>query len=348
MKMSINALLRTHVASLESVVQGPQVQTADEYIDFRAAMEEYEALADALVSLESHISLTSSVESLVEGIHEDGVYDAQAMVMHAQVVNSIKDALGEAPVTVEASVESLTHVQVMASRISLESKGFMAKAWDAVVELCKKIVAAIAKVLNAINPWAKKHNEEIKQVAKEVASGESEIVVPAKVAQEEKKLTEDIDKAIKSKEERLKDLDAILTKLEKGDHKSADLMKELEELTKKEVATGVLGDDALGDRIRKFLTEANSDVLDGYVLSQSDLDRYMLDKDATFVLDGTGKTFKRIEALAKEGKGGAPVATAIANEVNKTQREIVSLTKDRAGVSRKMTSNKRKKDKGKK
>ncbi len=209
--MSMNHILRQHVASVESHDAPVMMTPSNEelYGEFRAALEEFLEVQDTAVHVIEAIDHLENVDAAADQIQADGDVTEQVVAVHMDAVNEVRAILDEDPMEA-ISMESLTALEAMAYRVSVESKGTLSKAWDGLVAFIKKIIAAVGNLIDKVNPWSKSRKETVKVVAAEVKSGESSIVVPEETPAVMKEVTKAVDVVVVHDKDILVKMEALL------------------------------------------------------------------------------------------------------------------------------------------
>lgn len=338
--MTINNTLRKYMPSMES--SAPEVGALEAYEELRMAIEDLSNLNAVTTELASVLSTVDEASGIVSVLVDEDRLNNQVLDMYQQVVTSARDFLG-CDVSI-VSVESLVSLEARSLHISNEAGGFMAKAWDAVVALIKKVYAAIAAIGAKLNPWYKSNAAEAKKLKDEIKDGTVEVPVSPKTVAKADVVRKDLKESLGKSGKALVILTGALSTLEKGQAKNAEVLDVVEKAVN-EIQVGEMG-EGTRDKLRDFYASNDKPDTDK-LLTVADVDRYFLgdEKEVIQILDDSGAVVKRIEKLAENGKGGAPVAVAILNAVNTNSRAVTAIAKDNAAIAKKIVSGKRKKEK---
>lgn len=328
--MSINAILGARIASIESMVHGQVEPSVEElYMEYTAAIEDFDAVYKVSASLEEHVNELVEVEGVVSIVHESGDYDQQTLELHAKTVNSVKEALGDTPIDIAVSTESLTHMSAMAMQISLESKGLMSRAWDAVVALIEKLWEGIKAIGRAINPW---HKE------RQVMSKEG-VLLSEKDAAKWADVTKKSEAAAKAHQLKMIELSKIGT-LSKESSDSLDkvIAGALEVFPEEKAFTAAIENLPKEEEVAEDDSQVEA--------TGNQVYRYVPNNDA--IHDKTKaiglELLTKVRNDSKEGKGDPTLNQRLANAIAKHTRDTLELERKdaRLGMAAKRRSSKNK------
>ncbi len=188
----INSMLR---ASLESATHAEPVDamaSLEAYVDYRAALEEYEE-ADVVQSQLSDMSEgLIEVEGLIDESRTNHELSEDQVEMQVAAVNAIREVI-DGDVT-EISMESFATIESASLEASDQSDGLLKRMWEGFLAMLKKIKEAFKKM------WAwifggKKRAEDAAKVVGETAKGEDSKDDPATETAERTEAKESVAKA---------------------------------------------------------------------------------------------------------------------------------------------------------
>ena len=206
----LNTLLR---ASLESdnlygkALAGPSLE---DYMEYRAALEEYEE-ADAIQSKLGELSDTlTEVEGVVEESRaQDGLTDDQ-VALQLEMVNNVREVIdGD---VAQISIESFTSIESASLEASNASGGLLKRMWEGFLAMLRSIRDAFKKMW----AWVFGGSKRADDAATEVAAA-------AKVAVEIEKSGEPLPQEVKE----------VATSAEKQASKLSDMRKANDEVIPK-------------------------------------------------------------------------------------------------------------------
>lgn len=309
------ASLEQHQEMMPDIVHDhtPELET---YEGQRAAQAELSEAVSITASLSDAIDDLEATEAQFERIQEDGNYDQAALTFHAAAVNRVKEQLGDEPIQI-ASVESYTEIQAQGLMLSQESKGVMAKAWDALVAFLKRVKDAIVNFLKTIT--GRNRKEKLSDLRKSIA--ETDVLIAktqgnlAAFAEADKKQSRELSAML---DEALKFLDETQANVDKGGSNpfakaNPKLITTIEELDEFMLGNGEI-DNKKSEAISKATAPDGDKVLEGSakreiegdlkIIEESDKSDEVLMKKAEKLIDVSTK-------IAENGKGGKAAQDAV-------------------------------------
>lgn len=336
---TIDLRLKSHVEPVAIYRDDPDA--LEEYMELQGAIEELSHLTDTLADLQGKVSALDEIESIVSTIHEDGDYDQHTLSLHSAVVNGITASLGESPVDVSGSTESLTHIQAMSLQISTESRKKSSGIWQTVIELCKKVGRAIMAVLGKLMPWRKSGEERAKVIKKNIASG-TKIMVSRSTKKEAKEVIKKNNSLLGQVAKSMGELYMSVKTLERSaDDRDAALDalgKQIEDMVSKTDKTS----EEQRDVVRELQKSSKEDAGDLEPLTQKDVDEFFLG-DGNSKLDLTlkqgNKIVETVEKMSADDPKMAAVAAKTVNAVGRVTHTAAETAKQDNAVAIMATTN---------
>ena len=159
----LNTLLR---ASLESSDAHEEIGTGpslEDYMDYRAALEEYEEADDIQSKLGELSDTLTEVEGVVEESRaQDGLTEDQ-VALQLEMVNNVREVI-EGDVA-QISIESFSSIESASLEASNASDGLLKRMWDGFVAMLRAIRDAFKKMWAWVFGGSKRADNAASEVA---------------------------------------------------------------------------------------------------------------------------------------------------------------------------------------
>lgn len=194
----INSLLRTSLEAHEPVTQIDPLASLEGYMEYRAALEEYEEAADVQSQIENLAEGLIEIEGVIDESRNDNDLTEDQVKLQVDAVNAVR-AVIDGDVS-EISMESFDSILSASLEASDKSNGLLKRMWDGFVAMLVKIKEAFKKMFAWIT-GSKKRAEAATKTVEEAAKEVKKDAEPVdKNDAEEVKVVAEVTKTVKAAE----------------------------------------------------------------------------------------------------------------------------------------------------